>query len=169
MTEWLTHTAFIEWLSQTELGKMFAVFLLSMVPVVELRGGIPLGTAWGLPWYLAFIAAFIGNMLPIPFILLFLEKILVWMKPLPVLGKFVSWLEKKADKNSEKIEKYGKWGLFVLVAIPLPGTGAWTGALVASFLKMKMKDSLPVIALGVIGAGFLMTFGSQLVKFLLPS
>ena len=101
----------------------------------------------------AFIICFIGNMLPIPFILLFIEKIFDWLRDKKGLGAVVRYCEKKADKNKDKIDKYGLWGLLILVAIPLPGTGAWTGALVAALMRLDIKKSLPVIAAGVVIAG----------------
>ena len=162
----LSQTAFFVWLSQTLLGKMFAVFIVSMLPLIELRGAIPLGEIFGLHYAVSFLVAFVGNMLPIPFVILFIRRILEWTKEhLPHLGGFVRWLEKKAHKNSEVVLKYEKWGLFILVAIPLPGTGAWTGALVASFFDMKLKDSFPIIALGVLAAGLIVAGVTQLVAF----
>lgn len=166
MIQWLSQTAFFVWLSQTLLGKMFAVLIVSMLPLIELRGAIPLGEVFGLHYAVSFLVAFVGNMLPIPFVILFIKRILAWVKEhMPHLGGVVRWLEKKAHKNSEVVLKYEKWGLFILVAIPLPGTGAWTGALVASFFDMKLKDSLPVIALGVLAAGLIVAGVTQLVAF----
>ena len=104
-------------------------------------------------------------MLPIPFILLFLKQVFKVMRKIPFLKKIVDWLDRKAEKNSKKLQKYEFWGLFAIVAIPLPGTGAWTGALVANFLNMRMKRSFPAIALGVAGAGLIMT----ILLYLMPS
>lgn len=131
---------------------------VSFIPVIELRGGIPVGYAMGLEVWQCFIAAVIGNMLPIPFILLFLNKFFAFCrKHIPVFERMISALERKAEKNVDKVRKYKKWGLFVFVAIPLPGTGAWTGALVASFLEMDFKEAMISIFAGVVGAGLIVT------------
>lgn len=133
------------------------VFLVSMVPVVELRGAIPFGFAFGLPLWLNYALCVIGNFLPVPFILLFIRRILAWMKKTKHLARFALWLEKKAQKNSDKVMKGVASGLFLFVAIPLPGTGAWTGALVASLFDMRMKYALPAIFLGILAAGAIMS------------
>lgn len=130
-------------------------FIISLFPVLELRGGLVAATFLGIDWWKAFIYCFIGNMLPIPFILLFIRKIFDLMKKKKPLDKFVHKMEEKADKHSDKIEKYSLLGLFLLVAIPLPGTGAWTGALVAALMDMRISRALPVIAIGVIVAGII--------------
>lgn len=153
------------------LLKYLTVFFVSMVPLIELRGAVPIGTGMGLPWHWTLIVAIIGNCLPIPFILLFVKTILRWMRGCSVglFNKVSNWLYEKADKNRPKIDKYGAWGLFLFVAIPLPGTGAWTGALVASLFDMKrLKASISIFG-GVIGAGIIMTivsqFGAQIINF----
>ncbi|MCQ2471559.1 MAG: small multi-drug export protein [Clostridia bacterium] len=133
-------------------GELIA-FIISLFPVLELRGGLVAATFLGIDWWKAFIYCFIGNMLPIPFILLFIRKLFDLMKKKKPLDKFVHKMEEKADKHSDKIEKYRLLGLFLLVAIPLPGTGAWTGALVAAFMDLKISRALPVIAIGVVVAG----------------
>lgn len=136
--------------------------LIAMVPVIELRGAIPIGVANGLePWF-ATLLAVIGNLIPIPFILLLLTKIFDWLRDKKYTKKMIAWLEKKAEKNRKKVDKYGWLGLIILVAIPLPGTGAWTGALVASCFKMKFKPSMLAIIAGVIIAAiivFAITYG----------
>ncbi len=149
------------------LVKYLTVFLVSMVPLIELRGAVPYGTTLGLPWHWTLIVSIIGNCVPIPFILLFVKAVLTWMRGCRVkfFNKVSNWLFEKADKNRPKIEKYATWGLFLFVAIPLPGTGAWTGALVASLFDMNKKKASLSIFGGVIGAGLIMTFGSQIVKF----
>lgn len=142
----------------TDLFKFLSTAFVSMIPVIELRGGIPVGVAMDLNYWLVFLAAVIGNMLPIPFILLFLEKIFAFMKKhIPKLGALVDKLEKRANAKGDAVRKYKKLGLFILVAIPLPGTGAWTGALVASVLEMDFKESLLMIFLGVLAAGVLVS------------
>ena len=142
-----------------ELWNHLYVLLLSMVPIIELRGAIPLGAALGMPWWLNYICAIIGNMIPIPFIILFIRKVFELMRKwLPKLDGLVSKLEKRAEEKSDVVQKYAFWGLFILVAIPLPGTGAWTGALVAAMLDMRLRRAFPAIALGVIGAAVIVTF-----------
>ena len=136
-----------------KISKELIVFLVSMVPLLELRGSI---LAAGL-MKMSYIAAVLGNMLPIPFILLFIEKIFAWMKKSKRFHKIPDWLEKKALSKSAQIEKYGYLGLFLFVAIPLPGTGAWTGSLIAVLFGMKPKKSLLFIFLGVLTAGLIMS------------
>ncbi len=131
--------------------------LISMIPLLELRGSILVAGLLNLPFIQTFIAAVVGNMLPIPFILIFIESIFKWMKKSKYLHKFPEWIENKALKKSEQIEKYGYWGLFLFVAIPLPGTGAWTGSLLAVLLGLKKTKSLFFIFLGVLGAGLVMS------------
>ncbi len=152
------------WLTTTTLGKWIATIIISMVPVIELRLGIPYGVGFGLPYWEAFIAAFIGNMIPIPFILLLLRRIFEWLKTYDKTRGLVEKLEQRAHLKGEKVAKYREIGLFILVAIPLPGTGAWTGALVASVLDIRMKKALPIIALGVLTAGLIVLLISHGVK-----
>lgn len=143
----------------TTLGKILATFLVSMVPVIELRGAIPIGVGYGLPYWVAVAASIIGNLVPVPFIILFIRKIFELMRKWSSkLDGLVTRLEKRAESKSDVVQKYAFWGLFVLVAIPLPGTGAWTGALVAAMLDMRLKRAFPAIALGVLGAAAIVTF-----------
>lgn len=146
------------------LGAEFAnyvyILFVSMVPIIELRGAIPLAMAINMPLIPSFIISIIGNMIPVPFILLFIKGLCKWMKKTKHLSKIPLFLENKVDKNKEKVTKYGKWGLYLFVAIPLPGTGAWTGALIASFLNFKNKDSFIAILGGVITAGIIMSIFS---------
>lgn len=153
--------------SMTEGMKYLMTFLVSMLPIVELRGAVPIGTALGLDTYLILFVSIIGNLVPVPFIILFARKIINYLKKTKLLKWFADFMENKAEKNLDKVLKYEKLGLFIFVAIPLPGTGAWTGALIASFLDMRIKSSMVSIGLGVITAGIIMTLGSQLVKFLI--
>ncbi len=141
------------------LGAHFGVIICSMIPIIELRGGIPLGMALGLPWWQSFIFAVIGNMLPIPFVLLFIKKVIAWTTTCRVkfLNKFGNWLVRKAEKNREKIEKYSFWGVCLFVAIPLPMTGAWTGSLVASVIDMKFWKALLSCFIGVLIAATVVT------------
>lgn len=143
----------------TTIGKIIATFFISMVPVIELRGAIPIGVGYGLPYWAAVVISIIGNLVPVPFIILFIRKIFELMRKFSKkLDSVVTKLEKRAESKSEVVQKYAFWGLFVLVAIPLPGTGAWTGALVAAMLDMRMKRAFPSIALGVLGAAAIVTF-----------
>ncbi len=143
----------------TTLGKILATFLVSMVPIVELRGAIPIGVGYGLEYWVAVVVSVIGNIVPVPFIILFIRKIFAimrkWSKK---LDGFITKLEKRAESKSDVVQKYAFWGLFLLVAIPLPGTGAWTGALVAAMLDMRLKRAFPAIALGVVTAAAIVTF-----------
>ncbi len=138
---------------QDKIPEELVVFVISLFPVLELRGGLIAASLMDIEWWKAFAFCFLGNMLPMPFILLFIRKIFKLMKKWGPLGKIVDKLEEKAHKHSDKVEKYGFWGLFILVAIPLPGTGGWTGALVAALMDLRMKKALPAIALGVLAAG----------------
>ena len=134
---------------------MLKTFLTALLPVLEIRVAIPVGIAQGLDPWLAFAVGFVGNMLPIPFLILLTRQVIELLKKHNILVKFTSWLEDKGSKGAEKVKRYSFWGLFILVAIPLPGTGAWTGALAASLLDMRLKRALPAIALGVIAAGLI--------------
>lgn len=129
-----------------------------MIPVIELRGAIPFGVVQGLSVPAAFIISVIGNLLPIPILVVFTRKVFEWLRTKSVkLDNLVCRLEAKADKNKELVEKSEFWGLMILVAIPLPGTGAWTGALVAAMLDMRLKRAMPAIIVGVIIAGIIVT------------
>ena len=142
-------------------------FLVAMVPVVELRGAIPFGVVRGLNLWTAIIASVLGNLVPVPFIILFIRRIFAWMRAhMPKLDGLVTRMEKKAEKNRAAVEKYAFWGLAILVAIPLPGTGAWTGALVAAMLEMRLKRAFPAIVIGVVIAGVIVsivTYGAQAI------
>lgn len=131
--------------------------IISMIPLLELRGSILVAGILNMPFVETFIAAVIGNMIPIPFILIFIEKIFELMKKSRHICKIPIWIENKAMSKSEQIEKYGYLGLFLFVAIPLPGTGAWTGSLLAVLLGLKRGKSLLAVFLGVLGAGFIMS------------
>ena len=133
------------------------VFLISMVPVIELRGAIPVGFALGLPMWLCFTVACIGNFLPVPFILLFIRKVLDWMERIPCFEKLVRWLRAKAEKGRGKVEKYAVIGLAIFVGVPLPGTGAWTGSLVAALMGMRFSKAMLSAICGVLAAGVLMS------------
>ena len=133
------------------------VFLISMLPIIELRGAIPVAFALGLPMMPSFWVSVIGNLLPVPFILLLITPLCRILKKTRLFSWLPRFLERKVEKNREKITKYAIFGLFLFVAVPLPGTGAWTGALVASFLDFKFRDALISIACGVLVAGIIMS------------
>lgn len=148
----------LTWLTQNTFGQIIATFLISMVPVIELRGGLPYGIAWGLDYPLALLAAVLGNMVPVPFIIVFIRRIFAWLRrKSPGCERVVSALERKAHLKGKTVQKYSVIGLCILVAIPLPGTGAWTGALVAAFLDLRLKKTVPAIFLGVCFAAAVMT------------
>lgn len=133
-------------------------FLMAMVPVIELRGAIPFGVVEGLSVPMAFILAVIGNLLPIPILVVFTRKVFEWLRTKSQwLDNIVRRLESKAEKNKEVVMCYEFWGLMILVAIPLPGTGAWTGALVAAMMDMRLKRAMPAIIAGVLVAGVIVT------------
>ena len=140
-----------------KISKEFIVFLVSMIPLLELRGSILAAGFLQMNFVPTYIAAVLGNMLPIPFILLFIEKIFAWMKTRKHLKKFPEAIEKRAMSKAGQIEKYGYFGLFLFVAIPLPGTGAWTGSLLSVLLCLNRKKSLLFIFLGVLTAGLVMS------------
>ena len=135
------------------------IFIISMIPILELRGGLLAASPalLNVPILRAIPICVIGNLLPIPFILLLIEKILNVMKRIPGLGKFARWIRQKADKNKGQIEKFGFWGLVLFVGIPLPGTGAWTGSLVAALLHMKFGKAIGAILIGIIMATVIMS------------
>ena len=148
----------LSWLTQTAAGQALSTFLISMVPVIELRAGLPYGIALGLDYPLALTMAVLGNMVPVPFIIVYIRKIFHWLRRIsPLCEQLVSALERKAHLKGKTVQKYSALGLFILVAIPLPGTGAWTGALVAAFLDTRLKRAIPAIFLGVCTAAAIMT------------
>lgn len=142
------------------LKKYFIIFLVSMVPLIELRGAIPISQGFGLPLIPSYIICIIGNMLPVPIIYFFARKVLVWGADKPVIGKFFSWCLVKGEKGGKKLQEKAGRGLFaallLFVGIPLPGTGAWTGTLAASILDMDFKSSVAAVMLGVLLAGLIM-------------
>ena len=148
--------AFIIGIFGVSAGKIIGITFISMIPIIELRGSIPVGFVMGLPWYASLVCSIIGNMLPVPVILLFVVKVFEFMKKHNILTKFVNKMEQKAMNRSEKVSKGEFWGLMLFVAIPLPGTGAWTGTLAASILDMKFKQSVIAVMFGVLIAGVIM-------------
>lgn len=141
------------------VGEELCVFFCSMLPIIELRGAIPLGAGFGLPWWQTYLIAIVGNMLPVPIILLFVKSVLTWMSKCKIsfFNKVANKMFEKAEKNRAKIERYAFWGLTLFVAIPLPATGAWTGTLVAALFDMKFWKSMLSALLGVMIAGVVMT------------
>ncbi len=151
----------MNFLWKTFWGQIILTFLISMVPIVELRGAIPVATGAGLDWKIAILVAIIGNMIPVPFIIIFIKKIFEIMRKMsPKLDGVVTKLENKAFSKRDVIDKYGPWGLYIFVAIPLPGTGAWTGSLIAAMLDIPLKKAFPAVALGVVTAGIIVAFVS---------
>ncbi|MDR2647097.1 MAG: small multi-drug export protein [Oscillospiraceae bacterium] len=144
---------------------LIVAFFMSMLPILELRGGIVFAAAREIPLPLAVAVCYLGNILPIPFILLFLRRVFVFLERFKYTKRLVSALERRARKKEKNIQKYQMLGLFMLVAIPLPGTGAWTGALVSVVFDMQIRKSFPLIALGVLAAGVIMV----VISYLIPS
>ena len=141
------------------VGRELCVFFCAMLPIIECRGAIPLGWGLGLPWWQTALFSIAGTLLPVPFILLFIRAVLKWMRESRVkfFSGIAAWLDRKIEKHKGTIEKYSYWGLVLFVAIPLPGTGAWTGTLIASVLGLEPKKSFLAAVLGVLGATTIMT------------
>ena len=153
------------------LVKYIIIAIISMVPIVELRGAIPIAEGLGLDIFIYYPIAIVGNMLPVPFIYLFARKVLEWGKDKKFIGKFFTWCLEKGEKGGNKLkETAGNTGIFfallLFVGIPLPGTGAWTGTLAASFLNLDFKTSITAVTLGVLLAGIIMSLGSKIVAIL---
>lgn len=144
-------------LLQNKIPEELVAFVISLFPVLECRGGMIAARLMEIPFVTAFLICYVGNMLPIPFIILFIRKIFDFLRRFKFFEKIIVKLEAKTDKNKDKILKYKSWGLLLFVAIPLPGTGGWTGALMAALLDIRFKRALPIIALGVLIAGFIMS------------
>ena len=141
----------------TVFGKLLLTFGTAMVPVIELRGAIPVGVAAGLPTAVACVTAILGNLLPVPFIMLLVRRIFDWLRDTRFFGPKIVWLERRAHLKGRIVRKYRLLGLVLLVGIPLPGTGAWTGALVASLLDIRLRNALPAVLLGLVIAGGITT------------
>ena len=142
------------------IAKYIIIFFISMVPLIELRGAIPIAEGLGLNRIISYVVAIVGNMLPVPIIYLFARKVLEWGKDKKVIGKFFTWCLNKGERGGKKLEaRAGKglyWALFLFVGIPLPGTGAWTGTLAASMLKLDFKKTILAVMAGVVFAGLIM-------------
>lgn len=137
--------------------ELLVVFGISMVPVLELRGAIPIAIAYDIPWQIAYLLCVVGNMFPVPFVIAYMKPIFGFIRRSKLFVKFIDWLENRTMKKAETVLKYSGIALFIFVAIPAPGTGAWTGAMIAAILGMRMKYSVPWIALGVAVAGMIVT------------
>ena len=142
---------------KSSFSKELIVFIISLLPLLELRGGLIAASLLNVEYYKAAIICIVGNIIPIPFILLLLKRIFIFFEKFSLTQKIVLWLKDKAAKNKKKIDKYGFWGLVLFVGIPLPGTGAWTGALVASVFDMDFKKSIIAIFLGIVLAFIIMS------------
>ena len=145
------------------MADAIVAFFVSMLPILELRGGIVYAAARGIPFVTAFIVCVLGNILPIPFILLFIRKILRFFGKFRYTKSLVMSIENRAHAKSETVRKYQLIGLFVLTTIPLPGTGAWTAALIAAFMDLRIRKSFPAISSGVLCAGIIMSVLSYLI------
>lgn len=164
MSEWVTG-----WFSG--LNRELAIFLVSMLPIVELRGAIPFGVGLDADWRVVYLLSVMGNMVPVPFVILFFRPVIEYLKKTKIFGKMATRLHERSIRKSADITKYKTLGLFLFVMIPLPGTGAWTGAAIAALLNMRLKNAIPAIFFGVICAGILMMgisygFGTLLTKFI---
>ena len=142
---------------ESGIREILLTFGTAMVPVLELRGAIPVGVAAGLHPVVACVVAIIGNLVPVPFIMLLIRRIFNWLRDTRFFGPKIRWLEQRAHLKGRLVRKYRLLGLILLVGIPLPGTGAWTGALVAALLDIRMRNALPAILLGLMIAGAITT------------
>lgn len=143
-------------LTALKFGKEILVFIISLLPILELRGGLIAAALLNIDPKMAYIICIIGNILPIPFILLLINRILDWMRNSKHFNKFAAWLDKKVEKHKGQIQKYGYLGVVLFVGIPLPGTGAWTGSLIASVLGMDRKKTFIAVCIGVVMASIIM-------------
>ncbi|MBR0535180.1 MAG: small multi-drug export protein [Clostridia bacterium] len=148
---------FVEFLESNNIPTALIPFIVSLFPVLELRGGMIAAFILEVPFIQAFIVCFLGNMIPIPFILLFIRKIFKLMRKSKLLGKIVDKMEARANKKQDTMLKFKEWGLLLFVAIPFPGTGGWTGALIAALMDLRFKKCLPIITIGVLIAGLIMS------------
>lgn len=151
---------------QNRIPNELIIFIISLLPVLELRGGLIAAKLLGVNFARAFVICYIGNIVPIPFILLFIRKIFQFLRDKPLFSKIIEKLEIRSMRNSEKVKRWRDWGLLLFVAIPLPGTGGWTGALIAALTDMRIKKSFPIISLGVLIAGIIMSVFAYLVPSL---
>lgn len=162
----------VDWILNyfSEMNSALAVFLVSMLPIIELRGAIPFGVGLGMDWREVYFLSVIGNCIPVPFIILFFRPLINYLKNTKLFGKMALKLQERSLKKSKNVTKYKVLGLFLFVAIPLPGTGAWTGSAIAALLDIRLKNAIPSILLGVLCAGVLMMgisygFGALFIHF----
>lgn len=155
MTEQLV--SWFQGLFSDGVGGEIIAFLASMLPIIECRGGMIIAKGFEIPFIKAFLLCYLGNMIPLPFIILFIKKIFAFMKKHNILTRFIEKLEGKTAKNQNKVMRYKQWGLLLFIAIPLPGTGGWTGSLFAALLNIDFKKALPIVALGVFIADIIMS------------
>lgn len=149
-------TAILEFFTD-KMPAGLTAFIISLMPILEIRGGMIAARLLEMPFWKAFLICYVGNMIPIPFIILFIRKIFEFLRRFNFFGRIIEKLERKTEKNKKKVLKYEAWGLLLFVAIPLPGTGGWTGALMAALLDIRLRKSLPIISIGVLIAGFIMS------------
>lgn len=147
-------------LTSIAYGKEILVFIISLMPILELRGGLLAAALLGLDPLPGYIISIIGNVIPVPFILFLITKVLAWMRKskLKLFNKIANWLDEKVEKNKGQIEKFGYWGLLLFVGIPLPGTGAWTGTLIAAVLDLEKKKTFATVMAGIVMASIIMMF-----------
>ena len=155
MTEAITD--YLVGLFQGSIPKELIIFIVSMFPILELRGGMIAAKLLDVELLKAFVICYLGNILPIPFILLFIRRIFQFLKRFKKIGGLIEKLEVRSMRKSEKVKRWRNWGLLAFVAIPLPGTGGWTGALIAALLDIRIKNSFPIIALGILIANLIMS------------
>lgn len=161
----------IEWFANVfaSWNPDIVIFIISLLPILELRGGMIAATLFGVPYLKALIICIIANIIPIPFILLFINKIFDWLKRFKTSGRFVNWLETRTLKRRSQIDKWGFLGLILFVGIPIPGTGAWTGALLASLLRIPVKRSSVAIGLGILLAAAIMSVITYLIPWIVTA
>lgn len=145
MAEWFT----------AQLSRIFIMLGISATPLIELRGAIPYGAAMGVPFWENIALCIIGNMIPVPFIILFIRKIFDWLRAKGLFERQIAWLERRVLRKSDMVKRYELLGLILFVAIPLPGTGAWSGALLAALMDIRLRSAIPAVLIGVLIAGFL--------------
>ena len=155
-----------EYLIEKNIPRELVIFIISLMPVLELRGGLIASSLLDIEFYKAFIICYLGNIIPVPFILLFIRRIFKFLRKIRGFDKLIEKLEVRSMRKSEKVKKWRDWGLLMFVAIPLPGTGGWTGALIAALLDMRIKKSFPIIALGVLLSGVIMSVLTYFVPHL---
>ncbi len=158
----------VDWIAQTfgSWNHELVIFIISLFPILELRGGLIAAALLQVPYIPAIFICMLGNIIPIPFILLLIEKIFAFLKRFKTTGRFVTFLETKTMKKRDQIDKWGFWGLVIFVGIPLPGTGGWTGALLASLLRMPVKKSAPAIGIGICLAAAIMSFVTYAIPWI---